>query len=261
MYFGFDRRCMRILVFLSKYNDYITLDMLAQQLAQSRRSTQYDIYKINNIFKTLGLQLIKSKPNKGVMLLEEHKKWFENFSNDEKNSIDYIFTQDERIAVIICENILSSNILKIEQMSDRLMVSRNTIINDIKIMRKTLEVYDINFKYVSKEGYKIEGKPLKILSVYMYQLSKLYPLISENIIPYLKDINIQQNLNRLLKISKILGVKVQQEKIEKVAIMMKFYDVSYEILELQDKEIKESRVYELVREYFPNNKESLNLYL
>lgn len=261
MYFGFDRRCMRILVFLSKYNDYITLDMLAQQLAQSRRSTQYDIYKINNIFKTLGLQLIKSKPNKGVMLLEEHKKWFENFSNDEKNSIDYIFTQDERIAVIICENILSSNILKIEQMSDRLMVSRNTIINDIKIMRKTLEVYDINFKYVSKEGYKIEGKPLKILSVYMYQLSKLYPLISENIIPYLKDINIQQNLNRLLKISKILGVKVQQEKIEKVAIMMKFYDVSYEILELQDKEIKESRVYELVREYFPNNKESLNLYV
>lgn len=44
MYFGFDRRCMRILVFLSKYNDYITLDMLARQLAQSRRSTQYDIY-------------------------------------------------------------------------------------------------------------------------------------------------------------------------------------------------------------------------
>ena len=43
--------------------------------------------------------------------------------------------------------------------------------------------------------------------------------------------------------------------------MMKFYDVSYEILELQDKEIKESRVYELVREYFPNNKESLNLYV
>lgn len=261
MYFGFDRRCMRILEELIKYDDYVILDFLAQKLNQSRRSTQYDIYKINNIFKTLGLQVVKSKPNKGIMLLEEHKKWFSLFVKDEKNNVDYIFTQEERVAVIICENILSDAVLTVDQMAERLMVSRNTILGDIKVVKSTLDIYNINFEYIFKKGYQIKGNPLKALSIFMYYISKLYSLINDGILPYLKNDQVQLNIKKLFEIINVLNIQCNRENIEKIAIMMTFYNNKFDIPELDDERIFSSKIYQLMKENFHDNYISLNLYI
>lgn len=261
VYLGFDRRCMLILEDLSKRDDFITLDSLAQKINQSRRSTQYDIYKINNIFKTLGLQKVKSKPNAGIMLLEEHKKWFSEFARKEKDNVDYIFTQDERMALIICENILSDSTMTIEQMAEKLMVSRNTINSDIRLVKAALESYNLIFEYVFKKGYKIKGDPLKALSLFMYYMSKLYPLIDEGILDYKKNEEVQENIKKLEDIGLSLHAEYKQKNIEKLALLMMFYKDKREIPQLHNHKIFSSEVYKLVEANFSGYSVDLKLYI
>ena len=68
--FFVDRRCIKILQILSERQDYISIGQLADLLEQTRRQTQYDIYKINMIFDTVGLPPVETKKKKGVCLLE-----------------------------------------------------------------------------------------------------------------------------------------------------------------------------------------------
>ena len=93
--FFVDRRCIKILQILSERQDYISIGQLADLLEQTRRQTQYDIYKINMIFDTVGLPPVETKKKKGVCLLEAHKTWWREFNGAKENSYNYIFTQEE----------------------------------------------------------------------------------------------------------------------------------------------------------------------
>ena len=166
--FFVDRRCIKILQILSERQDYISIGQLADLLEQTRRQTQYDIYKINMIFDTVGLPPVETKKKKGVCLLEAHKTWWREFNGAKENSYNYIFTQEERCAVIIAEGILSSRIQNFDSLSERFQVSRNTIFLDMKLVQKKLKDFDIILEYNQAAGYQILGAEMNKRSIFLY---------------------------------------------------------------------------------------------
>lgn len=262
MYFSLDRRCGRLLEALSGYDDYVTIDFLSNQLGQSRRSTQYDLCKINEVFKTAGVAPVESRRNKGVRMLEEHKAWWDSFTSESNGVIDYIFTQRERVSIMICESILSTRVKKVDDMAEKLKVSRNTIFLDLKIMKEKLKHYGIDFTYVSKFGYSIRGDPLKALSTLMYHVSQLYPLMREGFIAYLSDEKVMAHLERLRRIERELCVSYQQRTLEEIAVMLKFFEKDLPLTkEIDGENLFDTKVFEVVRRYYPERTDDNNAYL
>ena len=51
-------------------------------------------------------------------------------------------------------------------MADSLRVSRNTIFNDLRVVVKQLQDYDLSLKYESKKGYLIKGDCVRIRALF-----------------------------------------------------------------------------------------------
>jgi Transcriptional antiterminator len=262
LFFSLDRRCGHVLDALAKYDDYVTIDSLSAQLGQTRRNTQYDLCKINDAFKLAGISTISSRRNRGIKLLDEQKTWWENLSLEGGRKFNYIFTQDERVALIICESLLSNEINTIEEMSEELKVSRNTVFLDMKIVKEKLNDYGIRFEYVSKSGYTVSGDGLKIRSVLMYFISAIYPLISDGIINFLSDPQVREHQSRLHKIEQELDVNYPAETIDKIAIMLKLTKREIPLnWERQEANIRENPVYRIVSRYYPSLSENDRIYV
>lgn len=56
---------------------------------------------------------------------------------------EYIFSPMERIYFIICYIIKSKEAVNVEQLAEYLQVSRNTIFNDIRVVVKQLQDFDL----------------------------------------------------------------------------------------------------------------------
>jgi len=262
MYINLERRCRNLLDLLAKYDDFTTIEIVSNQLGQSRRSTQYDIVKLNDVFNQAGLSPIDSRRNKGVRLLIEHKAWWDSFNYKEHGKINYIFTQEERVAFIICESILANKVIKIDEMADKLAVSRNTIFLDMKMVKEKLMDYNISFEYVSKSGYIVQGDGKITRSVFMYFLSYLYPLILDGILPHLRDEEIIDIKDRLTHIERELEVHYSPSTIDKIAIMIKCCDSNIPFLmDAKEEGIFEKKAYHLVNKYFPEKKREDQAYI
>ena len=262
MFFSLDRRCGHVLDALAKYDDYVTIDSLSAELGQTRRNTQYDLCKINDAFKLAGIPTISSRRNRGIKLLDEQKTWWENLSVEGGGKYNYVFTQDERVAMIICQSLLSNEVNTIEEMSEELKVSRNTIFLDMKVVKEKLNDYGIQFEYVSKSGYTVTGDGLKIRSVLMYFISAIYPLISDGIIDFLSDQEVCGHQNKLHQIEQELDVNYPAETINKIAIMLKLCKREIPLdWELQEANIRHNPVYRIVSKYYPNLNENDRIYV
>lgn len=252
MVLNLDRRCSRLLDLLQMQEDYETIDSLSVELGQTRRNTQYDLCKINDAFSMVGLPAVISRRNKGIRLLEEQKLWWEHFSTEHRGKYNYVFTQDERVSVIICGSMLSKDVNTIDEMAEMLKVSRNTVILDMKTVKERLWDYGIEVQYLSKYGYTIKGDGLRIRSVFLYYTSLLYPLITDGVLPYLDDPEVQRHRERLNEIQQALRVDYQPKTIHLVAIMLSLLkrNIPLEISD-EDNSICDKNTFKTVSSYYP----------
>ena len=107
MNYTIDSRCRNVMLALTKSTDFITIEALSRKLGQSRRNTQYDIYKLNGIFDLINITHIESRRNKGIKLLPNHNDRWQDLLQKNGNGFNYVFTQEERIAYLICKIIFS----------------------------------------------------------------------------------------------------------------------------------------------------------
>lgn len=270
MIVNIDRRCTKALIALIQQDDYITIEQLSNILEQNRRRTQYDLCKINDLFESGKLPAVDSRRNKGIKLLDEHKEWFKNFYCSSQGKFNYIFTQEERCAIIICENVLGGRMRTIDEIADRLLISRNTVFLDMKLVKEKLKGYQIGFKYNQKYGYQICGYEMSKRSVFMYYISLLYPLIKDGILDYLTDSEVCKHIQKLRKIENEIGVYYSKGTLEKLAIMLAFSKNEVIIpssikktnvmVNVDVQHVRSSYTYEVVSKYYTDNSDNDNVY-
>ncbi|MBX7309898.1 BglG family transcription antiterminator [Clostridium chauvoei] len=158
-----NKRCKDILLMLMEKELYYNIEDLANEFNVSKRTIRYDLDKIDYFLKSNSLTEISRKPNAGVKLsLKDNEK---NSINDIFRRIDinnYVLSQEERVVIILYELLTSKSEIKYRVLTEKLMISKSTLVSDLKLVRKWLKGYKLAISTENKNGLIIDGEEKEI---------------------------------------------------------------------------------------------------
>lgn len=144
---------------------------LAIKANSSRDSVISEIHSINEVLMTNCLPQIK--------LYENHYEVSSNIIADEKNIYEIFyasnikFDQDERLDIIYLYTFMRNHFISNFHYQDLLHVSKNSTLNDLKLLRENCEEYALEFNYTRAEGYHIIGSELDKHRMAMHCINNL----------------------------------------------------------------------------------------
>ncbi|WP_343838173.1 BglG family transcription antiterminator [Salinibacillus aidingensis] len=144
----------------------------------SSRTTREDIKKLNEILSEHGSS-INSVMGKGYELTIHHENKFLQYLDSELSDNAYENnniprSREDRIVYLIKRLLLSEGYVKLEDLADEIYVSKSTIQNDLKDVKKILSEYEISLEARPNYGLKIQGSELKLrfcMSEYVFDHS------------------------------------------------------------------------------------------
>ncbi|EJE7235979.1 BglG family transcription antiterminator [Clostridium botulinum] len=154
-----NKRCSNILQMIVNNEKPITIKEISKKVNKSPRTVRYDLDKIDDYLAEIEFPKLERKSNLGISLDlkdEEIKKLFKIIGKI--NNYDYVLSQKERVFYIIYELLNKSEFVTINMLSDRMMVSRSTIINDLIEVKKWLSENKITLESSKGQGIKILGR-------------------------------------------------------------------------------------------------------
>ncbi|ETI70168.1 BglG family transcription antiterminator [Neobacillus vireti] len=152
-----DQRSTAILSHLVKAQTFVPVWEITEKFHISRRTIYYDIGKINDWLQENHLPAVKHVRSAGFILEEEAatqvpeklgtlKTWHYEYSAKERKAWLAIYLMARDIPLFL------------EDLMEKIRVSRNTTIEDLKGLRLELERFDLTLEFNRKSGYVILGK-------------------------------------------------------------------------------------------------------
>lgn len=130
-------RMLRIIHYLYNEKD-TTFKDVSKVLDIKERLIRYDIEKINDFLEIQKLPVIQKLP-KGRLLFPDTLSL-----NDFEQGDEFIYTQDNRISLILLLLLLDPQQVKLNKLSSELQVSRSTLKNDLDLLETQLLKKHIN---------------------------------------------------------------------------------------------------------------------
>lgn len=257
-------RCKKILYMIMASDSYVPLSKISEEFKLSKRSIYYELCKINDWLSVQGIDEIVVVRGKGIRLTQEEKQQIEQVMENGGVKEEYIFSPMERIYFIICYIIKSKKAVNVEQLSEYLQVSRNTVFNDIRVVVKQLQDFDLTLGYRSKQGYFIEGDSIRIRALFMLYINMLKPVHESKTFSYIKDEKAEENLKKLKKIESRLDTKYIEGTLKSIAMLIPLMEDGNEKLyfpDLKKEELENTLEYKLIQEEYENLIEKEKIYL
>lgn len=151
-------RLSEIFNYIRKH-DYISSERLASRFDVTDRTIRNDIQEINSVLEEYGAA-IKLKRKYGYYVEVSDDKGFQKFLGQleevSRNELELESSKD-RIKYILSLLLESGDYIPLDEIMDRVFISKNTLNNYIKAIKKIIEKY--NLEYISKPnaGIKIIG--------------------------------------------------------------------------------------------------------
>ncbi len=183
-----DSRCVSLLNHLVKQDDAVNVQVLARFFNVSVRSIYYDLNKINDWLKIQNLPQINIERNKGVYLTKSQINEILDVLQGEDSLNHYVLSPKERHRLQICYILSAYESVYAEQIGYLCDISRNTIFNDLKIVREKLQRYGLELEFEVQKGYEIKGSIFTQRAVFIYYYAQLIPLLDYN--PHLKNLDL-----------------------------------------------------------------------
>lgn len=149
---------------------------LSDKLNLTNRQISYSLRKINEELETCGLEkIIRHKNGEWIYSLRDLQKLLNTINQNKENDIDEYFESKYRIyAEIVYLFINEENQVNIDDLSLFFDMSRNTIILDLRKIKRLLEKKSCKLEYQKAEGYLIKGDELDITYLILYFINQLY---------------------------------------------------------------------------------------
>lgn len=257
-------RCQELLNKLLMSEDYIRIADVAKENNISKRSAYYDLCKINDFLEANKIEEVRLERNKGIFLSQEQKDLIREILKEMPVQNDVFFSPSERAKIIICGIITSDRPLFIEDFMNFCQVSRNTIINDLKVVASKLVEYDLELNYETKSGYAILGNVIRSRALYFLYFPELAEFYRKKVLPVPYESKIIDNLEKLDYIEKTLDTKYVEETLQALANFIPIMEESEEELSFSDVDkntITDSYEYKLVDRKFSHLRSNEKLYL
>ena len=264
-----DQRCILIIQKLLIHEEYVSIIELAKTLKVSRRSVYYDLEKINELCVWLNITPISVERSKGILLTKNQKDTLKDYIN-EYCPRDFVLQHEERIALIMCHLLSQNEPIFVEPLIELCRVSRNTIFNDLKIIRQKLDQFKLSLDFETHVGYLVQGSSIKKRAVFLYYLDIIIRLIINNsnhfdkVSSFYNEILVSKNLEKLKLVENELGINYVEGVLTSLSILLCAIEQNGLIIDLEDIdicEIEQSKEYYSVSKTFTNYHHSEHIYL
>lgn len=168
-----NKRCTDLLEVLLYNNQHVKISELASTLSISNRSIYYDIQKINDFFSEHGIDPLVQERRKGIVLDHTQRDFIQNHIFHKTAEVQF-FTPEERYGIEMCELFFHKKNLYVEDFVNICEVSRNTIINDLRVIADLLPRYNLSLSYNNRFGYTIVGEPIKVRALFFQNFPNLW---------------------------------------------------------------------------------------
>ncbi|NCC55049.1 MAG: BglG family transcription antiterminator [Erysipelotrichia bacterium] len=262
--YNLDPRCMDILKKLLNANGYITVQEIANEKGISKRSVYYDLNKINEWLETQKMETIEVERKKGIFISQPQSIKIKALIKEIPTCATYIFSPMERVNIIICSIMKKTKPLYIEDFIRLCQVSRNTIINDMKIVISKLVEYNLTLTYENKLGYRIVGNVIRKRTVFFLLFSSICEYYQKGIIENDDEEHVQAILTHLMQIEKELHTHYVPNILYTISIFFASIKNRSDDLGFSEKdhqEIVTTKEFALVDQYFDEYEESEKMYL
>jgi mannitol operon transcriptional antiterminator len=169
-----DKRSTSILTLLINSDTYIPVKELTEKFNKSRRTIYYDIDKINDWLEENALSPVQQIRREGFYLQEKAKKLIPQKINTLK-VWHYEYSVKERKAWLAIYLMEREQPFFLEDLMEKIRVSRNTTIEDLKTLKEELERFDLLLEFDRKLGYVIRGDEINLRKAIVFYLSQILP--------------------------------------------------------------------------------------
>lgn len=146
------KRQRKIVLYLTKQEDFITIEQVAGEFDVSTRTVRNDLEGIGQFLMENGICMEK-KPRLGIRLKAERGIDWELLFEAENSGM---YDRQERIYLILVHLILRKKVT-LDELEAVLNVSRNTIVSDVKAAEQILTLHGIELNKRSYIGMDISG--------------------------------------------------------------------------------------------------------
>ncbi|NBJ68216.1 MULTISPECIES: BglG family transcription antiterminator [Clostridia] len=169
-----NQRSMAVLKMLVEQEGYLSNTQLSKAFRISRRSIYNDIGRINDWLKERGLDSVKQVRTEGFYLDESTKQTLKQTYILVQDHY-YEYTKEERRAWTFLHIACSSKPYFLEDLQNLFQVSRNTVLEDIKAIKKEIEFDQLKMYADRKKGYHILGREMDVRKTITQYLSIVTP--------------------------------------------------------------------------------------
>lgn len=255
-----NERAIQIITLLLENRD-IRVSDIEKELKLTKRQINYSLQLINEFLFSNDVKPIR-RDSTGKFYIPDDL--YRIFASEITDSSDY-YLDSERIEFIIMYLLISDEEISVFHLMDLLLVSRNTILADMKNVKKFLESYQLQLSYSRKDGYLIAGHEDSIrlmmneiirnnqrykrnTDIFKYYISQYHDFSVHLISQVEKQLNIQyadESFSFLLEALKYNFTRLNTLKVRVVDLddfligTSKEYHILYSLLseELEEKEI------------------------
>lgn len=175
----FSKRQKEILLYLINSNQPVTAAWISKELNVSDRTIRNDLKELQNISSVLGLKIELIRGKGFAAKITDINLFHQEFGDLTSDKISYttidFSEQDNRVFYLLNRFLLKNNYIKLATIEDEMFVSKSTIQNDLKEVRKILENYNLSIVNRPHYGLYIEGDEFMkriCLSNYLYKEKK-----------------------------------------------------------------------------------------
>jgi lichenan operon transcriptional antiterminator len=240
----FSKRQIEILSFLTETKEPLTAEWIAKELDVSDRTIRSDIKAIQPECPKLGIS-IESIRGKGYQIqVFEHALFLNEFSQLKREINDEMANdfseKNDRVLYLLKRLLLGKKSIKLEVFEDEMFVSKSTIQNDLKDVRKILLKYNLTLVNRPHYGTQVEGDEyMKRLCLSNYIFNRrsnvlvdheTFTLLKQELYKKIKEIIIQKVNEYKIEISDIalenlaIHIAIACKRIEEGFIIEQFND-------------------------------------
>lgn len=146
-----NKRQINIIDFLQNSSEWTTIENIAKVFDVSVRTIRNDLDCIKTLLKDCDAKL-ERKPKVGVKLIIKKGESIDHILKGYKNKL---YSPEERALMIALILMIKGN-ATIEELSEDIEVSKNTLVNDLKLAEAKLKEFDISISKKSYHGTFIE---------------------------------------------------------------------------------------------------------
>ncbi len=206
--------------------DYtLNINDIQKLLGVSQRSAYYSISKINDYLDSQNLPRLESKRGLGIIIDPVVKDQLMETVQETLGEL-YICTAHERNVLEILLLLSNEEHKNISYFEELFMVSRNTIVNDIKEIRKLIGTYNLSLEYDTFQGYIVSGLPIRKRSVILNLISNYDYLIKIKEYNLYTEQVVKEVLEYLVVLEKELNIKYVRTTLDYLSVLISIIKVN-----------------------------------